>query len=229
MIATAITASASAQPPPAAALETEDIETPHFRLERIVAVVDDDPIFLSDLDRAARWAPSPAPSRGELLDVLIDERVRIHEVDRRGGAPAADDDVVRQLDAAPDGLDRAELEPMIRRQLRVLAYVEERLGALVFVSDEAIRAYYEKTLRPEMESRGARLPPIDDVREAIRTLLREEALERRIVAWTDELREKAEIHNWLDETLPLEALPSASLRLETPPQTEDPDVHPDRP
>ncbi|MEO1368222.1 MAG: hypothetical protein AAFX50_13700, partial [Acidobacteriota bacterium] len=57
-LALALAGAALAQPPP---------ETPPsgdaqpVLLERIVAVVDDDPIFLSDLERSERWAPPPAP------------------------------------------------------------------------------------------------------------------------------------------------------------------------
>ena len=197
------------------------------RLDRIVAVVDDDPIFASELERAARWAAEPDPAPRELLDQLIDERLRAHEVDRHGTAYIGEDAVEAQLAELPPGVDRQEAELLVRRQLRVLAYVEQRLGALVFIADDAVRAYYESTLRDEMRRRGEALPAFEQVQQPIRALLREEALEQRIVTWTEELRQKAEIVDLLDEPMPLDRLPPARLTLEAnPPGAEPPGAEP---
>lgn len=216
--ALALAASARAAPADGEGAEGAAI----VRLERIVAVVDEDPIFASELERAARWAGDAPPTPRELLDQLIDERLRAHEVDRHGLVQVGEDAVRAQLDAVPPGVDLEEAERLVRRQLRILAYVEQRLGALVFVSDDAVRAYYDGTLREEMRRRGEVLPPFDEVQSPIRQLLREEALERRIVTWTEELRRRAEIIDLLDEPMPLDRLPPARLTIEEKTETDDP-------
>lgn len=187
-----------------------------LRLEdRLVAVVDDDPIFLSDVDRLLALGlveTSPAEElsvrRRAALDRLIEERLRLHEVeryelgtvpttnvdrqlaslgDRLGGADALDELLARQ------DMDRAALRLILRRQLRILAYVEERLGPRVSVRDGEVEAYYEGELRLEMSARGTPLPPRVEVEDAIRSVLRERALNREIDEWTRELRLRAAV------------------------------------
>jgi hypothetical protein len=58
-----------------------------------------------------------------------------------------------------------------------------------------------------MERRGATVPPLQEVREQIRALLKEERLNEEIERWTDELRRQADVEDYLDE--PPGAIPPA--------------------
>ncbi|MEM6793685.1 MAG: hypothetical protein AAF725_06855 [Acidobacteriota bacterium] len=206
------------------------------RLDRIVAVIDEDPIFLSDIEQTLAMNPDLEGVEPRIiLDQLIEERLRSHEVDRYGAARVDEAEVERQavrLERADGprlealGVDAQSLRATIRRQLRVLLYVEERLGALVQITDEAVRGYYESSFREEMIRRDRDLPPLAEVQEAIRTLLREQALDRRIDRWTEELRERARIVDLLESPLPLGRLPRSVLRVEPPPQTPPPRLPP---
>lgn len=201
---------------PAASAQEEAIQQDaELRVvDRLVAVVDDDPIFLSDVDRLLALGLADAADgdleerRRHALDRLIEERLRLHEVERYEIGTVRDAEVDTQMaalaetlggDAALDHLlaaqsmDREALRSLLRRQLRILAYVEERLAPRVVVSDADIQAYYDDTLRREMEERGSVLPPLGDVRGAIRAVLRERALNREIEAWTDDLRGRADV------------------------------------
>ena len=60
-------------------------------VDRIVAVVDEDPILSSDLDRAVglglidrQPGESELAFRRRVLDLLLEERLRAHEIDRFG-------------------------------------------------------------------------------------------------------------------------------------------------
>jgi len=86
----------------------------------------------------------------------------------------------------------------VARQLSVLAYVEQRLGPRVFVGVEEIRRYYDEELVPELARDGQPPPPIDQVREQIRALLRERRLNEEIDRWTEELRAAADVVDLLD-------------------------------
>lgn len=224
--------------------------TPPRVVDRLVAVVDEDPIFLSDLDRAIALSlprgdatlpagestvfPRPLPEDPEALralrritlDRLIDQRLRSHEVDRYEMGDVSPTRVEEQLGLlageaggrrvlaerlADLGLGMDGLRSLLRRQLAVLAWVEERLGPRVVVEPEAVEEYYAEILGPEMERRGDPLPPLAEVRGAIRAVLREEALNREIEEWTEELRDEARIVDLFDRD-PERPLPPVAVR-----------------
>ncbi|MEM8933453.1 MAG: hypothetical protein AAGE94_19845 [Acidobacteriota bacterium] len=210
------------------------------RLDRIVAVVDDDPILYSEIDRARAFRLDEGGNgTGDraLLDRLIEQRLRLHEVERHDLAPVPDAAVDRQvaaiearlggadpLDVALAGaaLDRDALRERVRRQLRVLAFVEERLSARVFVTEEAVVDHYRAELVPEIEARGAEVPTLDVVREDIRRLIEERALAEEVDLWTDELRQRARIVDLLDRSLDVDTLPPLIERIEQVDGTQPP-------
>lgn len=198
----------------AAAAAGEDL------VDRIVAVVDDDPIFLSDVERlialglvATEEGEDPRVLRRRVLDDLIDQRLRLHEVERYEAAQVSAAEVDRQVERLREryggagelaaelrrlGLDEEGLRHLLARQLRVLAYIDERIGPRVFVDLDDVRAYYENELAAEMARQGMPLPPLAEVREAIRRLLRERRLNEEIEVWTEELRRAADVVDHFD-------------------------------
>lgn len=205
--------------------------------DRILAVVDEDPILASDLDRAiglglAAKAPgeTDAAYRRRALGQLIDERLRFHEIERFGFEQVPVDEIEKQVEKIrsgfPDaaafdrhlkevGLTPAQLRQLVTRQLLVLTYVDERVGARVFVSQEDIRSYYDGTLTREMKQQKQPVPPLEDVREQIRNILRDQRLNEEIDRWTRELRDRAEIANYFDQ--PQKPLPPVVKRIEKKP------------
>ncbi len=189
-------------------------------VDRLVAVVDDDPILLSDIRRLVGLGlVEDVPGEGEaelqrrVLDRLIDQRLRLREIERHDFAPLPPDEIERQLERirsdfqGPDelqrhleglGLDEEGLRLLLARQLRVLVYVERRLSPRIFVTLEDIRTYYDGVLAPEMARRGQNAPPLEEVRDQIHDLLHEEQLNREIETWTEELRRDADIADYLD-------------------------------
>lgn len=188
--------------------------------DRIVAVVDEDPILASDLDRAIGLgliAREPGESerdfRRRVLDLLLEERLRAHEVDRFGFTEislTAVEEAVEDLKAdfagerafenrlAELGLTDDDVRQIVARQIMVITYVDERLGPRIFVSLDDIRAYYESVLAPEMERAGQALPELTAVQEEIRRVLREQRLNEEIERWTAELRLEADIEDYFD-------------------------------
>jgi hypothetical protein len=202
-------------------------------VDRVVAVVDEDPILLSDVERviglrvvAAQPGEGPEALRRRVLDGLIEERLRLHEIGRFGFEETPLEEVDRQVEALaarfPDaaayraelerlGLAESDLRQVVARQLSVLAYVEQRLGPRVFVGVEEIRRYYDEELVPQLARDGQPPPPIDQVREQIRALLRERRLNEEIDRWTEELRAAADVVDLLDA--PARPLPAEQLSL----------------
>jgi parvulin-like peptidyl-prolyl isomerase len=189
--------------------------------DRVVAIVDEDPILASDVERAIGLGLVPANPgesdrdfRRRVLGQLIDQRLRFHEIDRFGfeQVPVAQVDkdfkeIRARFKTAAElnqrlkevGLTLAGLRQLVTRQRMVLTYVDERLGAKVFVSTEDIEAYYRDFLTPELKKLNQPVPPVEQVREQIRAVLREQRLNREIDSWTDELRRKADILNYFDD------------------------------
>jgi hypothetical protein len=188
--------------------------------DRVLAVVDEDPILASDVDRQIGLGLDPdcqAKSGDELrrcvLEKLIDQRVLYHEVDRYGAGQvqveAIEDQVAAIRARYPDqvtfeqalhtvGLDENGLRQLVARQLAILSYIDERLGPRVFVSLEDIRAYYQSTLVPELQKQGKTVPPIEQVREDIRRVLKEQRLNDEMMSWLRELRTQADIVDYFD-------------------------------
>jgi len=198
-------------------------------VDRVVAVVDEDPILLSDVERAIALGTvhrQEGESDPELLrralDAMIEWRLRLHEIARFGFEEAPLAEVDRQLERLeaqyPSDtawkhelerlhLDEAQVRQILARQLSVLNYVEQRLGPRVFVGVDDIRTYYQDELVPKLRAEGEPVPPIDEVREGIRALLREQRLNAEIDRWTAELRNQADVVDLLDE--PPQGLPPA--------------------
>ncbi len=189
-------------------------------VDRVVAVVDEDPILLSDVERAiALGLVERGPDDGvevlrrRALDGLIEQRIRLHEIGRFAFEEAPLEQVDRQVEALRArfadeaafaaelerlGIDLATVRQILARQLSVLIYVEERLGPRVFVGVEEIRRYYDDELTPKLAETGASPPPIEEVREQIRAVLREQLLNEEIERWTEELRRAADVVDLLD-------------------------------
>lgn len=192
-------------------------------VDRVVAVVDEDPILASDIERVLRLGlletaagENPGEQRRRALDLLIEQRLRLHEVDRFGFEETPLDLLDRQMEETRSrfrseeefraellrlGLDETALRQLLARQLSVFAYVEERLGPRVFVSVDEIARYYSEELVPELQRGGATaadLPTLDSVRESIRAVLRERRLNEELDRWTADLRSKADVVDYLD-------------------------------
>jgi hypothetical protein len=189
--------------------------------DRVVAIVDEDPILASDIDRViglgeaqAKPGESDHDFRRRVLGVLIDQRLRFHEIDRfgLGQVPAAqvDKDVQEIRDRFKSeaelnqrlkevGLTLAGLRQLATRQQMVLTYVDERLGPRVFVSQEDINANYRDILTPALKKAGQPVPPIEQVRDQIRGVIKEQLLNQEISSWTEELRRKADILNYFED------------------------------
>ena len=164
-------------------------------VDRILAVVDDKAL------------------QRRILDLQIEQKLRFHEVDRFGFAEvpvdAVEDEVAKLRDQfgseeafeerlSEVGLTVQNLRQIFARQVMVLIYVEERLGARVFVGLEDIQEYYDNILVPESIEAGEAIPPIQQVREPIRALLREQRMNEEFEIWTVELRSKADIEDFFD-------------------------------
>lgn len=147
-------------------------------VERVVATVNDEAIFLSDLrKRAVPFLPQVAeastePERmsrlkelyEELLTFLIDEQL-VNQLAKDGGVRATDADVKSAVDnirsqnnmteeqfreaLQAQGLNEAQYRQDLKRQIIRLKVLNERVRSRVNVTEEEVRARYEQLARAE--------------------------------------------------------------------------------
>ncbi len=187
-------------------------------VDRIAAVIDQQVLTVSEVDQMVqlRFFPRAAGRSDDdyhhdILEALIAQALRYRDVERFGAQDIPKDSIEARLVeiqhrfASPAELDaalaRAELTPdelrtLIKRQLQVEAYIQERFSPLIFVADEDITAYYNGTWRV---ARGLSVPPLNDVREEIRTLIRSKQLDEQVGTWTTQLRARAnvDVYAWM--------------------------------
>jgi hypothetical protein len=184
-------------------------------VDRIAAVVDRQVITVSEVTQMVElhFFPRTASQseddyRRDVLEALIAQALRFRDVERFGAedvpkdsiesrvqeitkrfaSPAAFDAALRQAELSPD-----ELRALVKRQLQVEQYIQERFAPLIFVSNDEIETYYRGTWSQQRRARGLSIPPLNDVREEIRALLRSSRLQEEIDKWTSQLRARANV------------------------------------
>lgn len=155
-------------------------------IERVVAVVDERPLLLSDARTLGVVRALPPKAA---LEAAIDERLMYTEAARLAQAEVRPEDETRALaellgraPALAERVSEPELRRLLRRQIAILKYVEFRFRPQVRVSDEQVRAAWAA------EAAG---PALEDAHAAIRARLERQALDARVEAWVAELRARA--------------------------------------
>jgi hypothetical protein len=183
-------------------------------VDRIAAVVDRQVLTVSEITQMVeiRFFPRTGESedeyRREILDALIAQALRFRDVERFGAQDIPKDSIEARLleiqerfaseaeflaATARAELSLDEVRALVKRQLQVEAYIQERFAPLVFISPEDIEVYYRGPWTRQRRERGLPVPPLDSVREEIRTAARTTRLEEEIGKWTVQLRARANV------------------------------------
>ena len=182
-------------------------------VDRIAATVDQQVLTVSEINQMVQVRFFPTNDRREILDALIAQALRFRDVERFGAQDIPKDTIETRLGdierrfASPAELTAAlttaelsldELRALIKRQLQVEAYIQERFAPLIFVSNEDIESTYAGTWSQQRRERGLPIPPLGEVREEIRTLIRSRQLQLEVDKWTAQLRARAnvDIYAW---------------------------------
>lgn len=189
-------------------------------IDRIAALVDRQVITLSEINQMAeiRFFPHPAGQsdddyRHDILKSLIAQALRYRDVERFGAADVGKDAIEASLQQIESrfpspaefnlAVQRAELtldevRALVKRQLQVESYIQERFAPMIFVSSEEIENYYRGPWSEERRKRGLPIPPLASVQDEIRTLLKSTRLQQEVERWTSQLRSRAnvDIYTW---------------------------------
>jgi hypothetical protein len=190
--------------------------TPAFAVtvDRIAATVDRQVLTVSEITQMveirffARTSETDEDHRRDVLDALIAQALRFRDVERFGAQDISADviearllDIQRRFPTETEflaAIARAELtldevRALVKRQMQVEAYIQERFAPLVFISNEEIDAYYRGTWSQQRRERGLSVPPLASVQDEIRTAVRGSRLQEEIGKWTAQLRERADV------------------------------------
>jgi peptidyl-prolyl cis-trans isomerase SurA len=184
-------------------------------VDRIAAVVDRQVLTVSEVNQLAEirfFARTPGRSddeyRHDILDALIAQTLRFRDVERFGvgeipkeSIEARLQEIMKRFPSQADfdkAMKRTELTPdevraLIKRQLQVEAYIEERFSPLIFISNDEIDTYYQGPYSKQRREHGQAIPPVGEVREEIRARLKSSRLDTEIEKWTGQLRERANV------------------------------------
>jgi hypothetical protein len=183
-------------------------------VDRIAAVIDGQVLTVSEIGQMVelrffpRLGDSEDDYRREVLDALIAQALRYRDVERFGAQDIPPDtiearvvEIQRRFASETEfqaAIARAELtvdevRALVKRQLQVEAYIQERFAPLVFVTNEEIDEYYRGPWREQRRERGLPVPALSEVREEVRAALRLSRLQAEIDRWTSQLRARANV------------------------------------
>jgi hypothetical protein len=180
-------------------------------IDRLMAVVANQPILLSDVNAARLLSlvdidPAATDATAAVLDKIIDRTLMLTEVDRyqppepasqaidarveeiqnRLGSPAALDSVLTST-----GMTRDRLRQFIRDDLRIAIYLNQRFGSSAEPSDSEIQTYYRDHAAEFMV--GGKPMPYEAAAPVIKLRLGQVRRESLVRDWLTSLRKRADV------------------------------------
>lgn len=189
-------------------------------LDRIVAIVNNTPIFQSEWELALRCEAlmdGRAPEsfneieqravfdrlvdqellheqmRGFMMTAVTDDEVnaRLQDVRSQIASAKSDEDWTKMLEKA--GVTGEELKAKIRTQLQILRFLDTRFRPTVRVEYRTIQKYYREEFLPELHKQGGQDMPLSEAVTKIREILTQQRMDEQVTSWLQTLREQADI------------------------------------
>lgn len=176
-------------------------------LDRVVARVDGYTLTLTDLKSAIALGLIDVPAgaaEDAAVEMLIDRRLMLAEVERFAPAEPPATEVSREVDALTarvgsrmsalmdeTGLDPAQVRDIARDNLRIQTYLNQRFGTAAQLTEDEVLQYYR--IRPEEFTRDGRLAPFAEAEPMARARAGAERRASSVAQWLRDLRARAEI------------------------------------
>jgi len=176
-------------------------------LDRVLARVDGIPITLTDVQAAIGLGIIQVGSGDAIADgtqQMVDRQLELTEVQRFPPPEPAPDAVAREdarlkMNAGPrlpmlmqsTGLTEQRISDVARQNLRIAAYLDQRFGTTVQVSDEEVAAYYRTHEAEFTNSRG--IVPYDEAEPIARQRASGERRRAIVTQWIHDLRSRADV------------------------------------
>ena len=176
-------------------------------LDRVVARVDGYAITLSDVRAAIGLGLVDVPSGANeeaAIDGVIERQLELAEVARFAPAEPPPDAIDRETAAirmragvrltelmSATGLDEGRVRDTARDNLRVQAYLDQRFGTTVQLTEEEVLQYYR--IHPDEFTRDGRLMPFAEAEPSARERAAMERRSAMLAQWHRDLRGRADI------------------------------------
>ena len=196
--------------------------TPSFAAEivdRILTIVNNTPVLLSEWDEAWRCealladrAPESytEAEQQEIYNRLVDQELIRQQMHGYLVSPVSDADVAIRLREAQTqlagnddakwqamlkraGVTEAEATYRLRQQMELERFIDLRFRAGVHVEDRAVTRYYYDQLLPEIRRSGGKELPLNQAADKIREIILQQRMSEQVVSWVQTLREQADI------------------------------------
>lgn len=180
-------------------------------IDGIAARIEGDIIMESEVRELGAFqqlVDGKAKSREQIIMELADQWVVRQEAATTNYKQPSDEEVenayqqfVKQF-ASPDefrkrvaavGLSEAAVRRLILQQIYLSRFLEYRFRPAAQVDRAQIEAYYKDEFVPQLEKRGAQVPPLEDVEDTIREVLIQRAINERATKWLDDVRDRVKI------------------------------------
>jgi hypothetical protein len=185
-------------------------------VDQVLTQVNDDIITRIDL----LWsiaidpkAPSPVGPVGsdllrQKLDVMIDERLIAQEAARIPTAEITQDEVDKKRTAligsfkseaefrqraGSVGLTPQKIDDLLRQRILIERFVDFRFRSFLLATEQEIKRYYDEQLVPGVRKAGQVPPPLDQVRDKISDVLKQDKVNTEIDRWLAAARQRAEV------------------------------------
>ena len=188
-------------------------------LDRILAIVNNTPILLSDWDEAWRCeallagrAPESysEAEQKQVFQRLVDQELLRQQMRTYLLAPVTAEEIQQQFknvraqlsggdDArwksllAGAGVTEEELTRRLRHQMEVERFLDVRFRAGIRVDDRTVSRYYRDEFLPELRKAGGKEVPLDQVSGKIREIIVQQRMSEQASGWIQTLREQADI------------------------------------
>ncbi|NOT26909.1 MAG: hypothetical protein HOP16_12490 [Acidobacteria bacterium] len=177
-------------------------------LDRVAARVNGAAITLTDVRTALALGIVEVPAGPDrdavATDQLINRQLVLAEVARFAPPEPAADVIARESDAlaaragagltalmASTGIDQAGIRDIARDNLRIRAYLDQRFGATVQVTEDEVTQYYR--IHPDEFTRNGTLAPFTEVQSLVRDRAGAERRATIVAQWMRDLRARADV------------------------------------
>jgi hypothetical protein len=168
-------------------------------LDKIVAVVDGRIITLSDV-RQEKVARSLLGENAIEDDAVIQQLIEAYLIESQlAGYPGIDvteEELTEALSKLQkkDGISPKALHDALSRRMRTARYFDVRFRQFLTPSDQDVQKYYDEVFVPEARTRGINpIPPLEQVKDAIRKNVLGEQLDHEVSIWLEAVRRRSNI------------------------------------
>jgi parvulin-like peptidyl-prolyl isomerase len=168
-------------------------------LDRIAAVINNKFIITASdvrLEREVMRALGKDPGSDDMvLQTLIDRYLVDEQIALFPGIEVSQETLEQRLaqvqnpgKVPPERLRRAAFE-----EIRLSEFVIQRFRQFIRISDDEVKAFYEKTFVPAVQQKKLPVPPMDSVIEDIRREVAGQKLDSELRTWIESLRKRNDI------------------------------------